>query len=88
MSYLHVKWNSSECGSVAHASVIRAWFVFDDHSQNGGLRRRRRRVLAAVEGVVIDRIGSSRPNGILTNAASAVCITSDFWSALGALKRN
>ncbi len=89
MSYLYVKWNSSECGSVAQASVIRAWFVFADYSRNGGLRRHRRRVLAAVEGVASDRVGNSRTNGILANAtAFAVCITSDFWIALEALKRN
>jgi len=44
MSYLHVKWNSLRCGSLAGSSGIRAWFVFAGHSRNGGLRRRRRRV--------------------------------------------
>lgn len=42
-----------------------------------------------MEGVVSDRVGNSRPNGILANAiAFAVCITADFWTVLEALKRN
>ena len=51
MSYLYVKWNSFRCGSLADGSIIRAWFVFVGHSWNGGVRRRRRRAWAEVEGV-------------------------------------
>ena len=36
MSYLYVKWNSLQCGSLADGSAIRALFVFAGHSRNGG----------------------------------------------------
>jgi hypothetical protein len=50
MSYLYVKWNSSGCCSPADVCAIRACLGFVGHSRNGGLRRRRRCVWAAVEG--------------------------------------
>jgi hypothetical protein len=40
---IYVKWNSSECGSLADVYAIKACLGFTGYSRNGGLRRRRRR---------------------------------------------
>jgi hypothetical protein len=66
MSYLYVKWNSFGRGSPANGLAIKHVVLFHGHSRNGGLRRRRRRVWVAVEGVDCGLLGtlrlSSRPS--------------------------
>ncbi len=76
MSYM---LSGIDFGVVCSPSVcaIKARLSSDGHSRNGGLRRRRRRVQAALEGVAIAGVlRESWSNGILANiAASAGRIT-------------
>jgi hypothetical protein len=84
MSYLYAKWNSSECGSVVTLPSLEHCLSSPTTPGTEACDAR----FGRSEGVVSDRVGNSRPNSILANATFAVCITSDFWTAVEALKRN
>jgi hypothetical protein len=82
MSYLYVKWNSFGCGSPANDLAIKAHVLLRGHSRNGGLRRRRRRVCAAVEGVACGLLGNFETivSPLLTASRRSVCST---WMPVG-----
>ena len=60
MSFLYVKWNRFALWSLADVPPLEHVWCFHGHSQNGGLRRRRRRAQAVVEGAAIALTGVSQ----------------------------